>query len=1074
MKLKSLYNPIARFVEQISGVTKLKRRAIKVVLSFFLTVIFIACNEQNHNLQLGEIEQSFDEQLVSISQENDSVSWIGSAEGDVWRISAHTKQHFDISDDRIYKVVVQPLPNNDTLCWIGIRNKGLQKWQLSQGKLHYISSYPIPFKGVNYSVYDIISTQNKLLVATSNGLFCLPFNSEGNALQRLYPTKTDPSCMGPKVIRKLAQYNNTTVVAASQSGLLVIDLPTNHVSALHAQQDVKYIHIKNDTLYTLLNHSLVKEDIKGQVFKNVSLDFSPAVYTQIDNNHYLIGNKTIAISKDLDNFITIPLRRKVPTLCSNILTIGAKNGFMTLVTENALWRIPHHLSVFNDNGAITTACSDENNSYFINAQNEVYCRKNNELSAKKIYTLPASETVLQLHSNHKQLFYTTANNSVKTISLSSSYIKNQLFVRPSTLYQSCAKITTSYLFSDDKQTKLYLGVQDSAFIIDPKGTVEPLNNFQNKYVIAFLSKDNNAHLYIATLNNGVFYGTNNKFVPINSNDSTGALRDFIVTDEHNPRFIGATNRLVFMQNSNEQKHVKGIKKLLYVNDTLFYAVLNNGILPFTRKGNSLKVHHVLYPDIQFEAAACNVSKQQLQLGSAIGVLLLDAETGDNAKWLYFDSSVPSMRILLIIAAFALLTLVSAVIIIKNRGQNSAELNLESKEILLQRLKDLEAMFDLLERSDRGNIQQLRNDLDAITLSARKANKQLTAVSQRIMQLTRNTAMLLPKKLQSQINQIATINACERNTLTLESQNALASDNLETIRDQVQKNQPWIQQTMAIIETLTLYKGTMARVAPINGITTEVQNDITLTEKALIKEPLSTTLGYFKQLSEHYEWLMGAESLPALVDYLDGLFVRLNDLSPQSNIVTAIEKELKEIELTLKDTDREQVLVNIKRITKVIEQLEELKKLSNSMENYVTIRQYVIQNNKEKAVPKQAFQLENEVAQRASNEVEAIKESVNKVLKGLEQTDIYIVHDVLNLNRKDSQTAQVLALLLANAKVKRTLIAGMLGLYGNFNPVISRLINGKLKPNREQLIEYIQHTPATLVQGILALIDKSEA
>ena len=106
---------------------------------------------------------------------------------------------------------------------------------------------------------------------------------------------------------------------------------------------------------------------------------------------------------------------------------------------------------------------------------------------------------------------------------------------------------------------------------------------------------------------------------------------------------------------------------------------------------------------------------------------------------------------------------------KNRGQNSAELNLESKEILLQRLKDLEAMFDLLERSDRGNIEQLRNDLDAITLSARKANKQLTAVSQRIMQLNRNTAMLLPKKLQSQITQITTINAFERNTLTLESQ-----------------------------------------------------------------------------------------------------------------------------------------------------------------------------------------------------------------------------------------------------------------------------------------------------------------
>ena len=1074
MKPVRLYSLIAHFIEPISGATKLKRHAIKGLLSFFLLTIFIACNEQDHNLQLGELEQSFDEQLVSISQENDSVSWIGSAEGDVWRITDHEKQHFDISDDRIYKVVVQPLPHNDTLCWIGIRNKGLQKWQLSKGKLHHLKNYSIPVKGINYSVYDIISTPNELLVASSNGLFYLPLSNETNSLQRLYPVQSSANCMSPQVIRKLSRYNKNTIVAASQSGLLVIDLSTKHVSVLHEQQDVKYVYIKNDTLYSLLNDSLIKENIKGQMFKSVSLDFCPAVYTQIGNNHYLIGNKTIAISKDLEHFITIPLRRKVPTFCSNILTIGTKNGFMSLVTENALWRIPHHLSVFNDNGAITTACSDEDNSYFINAQNEIYCRRNGELSAKKIYTLPASETVIQLHSSNKQLFYTTSHNSVKTISLSSSYIKNQLFVRPSTLYQSCAKITASYLFSDEKQTKLYLGVQDSAFIIDKKGSVEPLNNFQNKYVIAFLSKDNNSHLYIATLNNGLFYGTNNKLVPISRNDSTGALRDFIVTDEHNPRFIGATNRLVFMQNSKEQKHVKGIKKLLYVNDTLFYAVLNNGILPFTRKGNSLKVHHVLYPDIQFEASACNVAKQQLQLGSAIGVLLLDAETGDNAQWLYFDSSVPSMRILFIIAAFAILIFISVVIIMKNRDKNNAELNIESKEILLQRLNDLETMYDLLERNDKGDIESLRIDLDAITLSARKANKQLTAISQRIMQLNRNTAMLLPKKLQSQINQIVTIDACERNALTIESQNALASDNLETIKDQVQKNQPWIQQTMAIIETLTLYKGTMARVAPIEGITNEVQNGITLTEKALIKEPLSTTLGYFKQLSEHYEWLMGADCLPAIVDYIDGLFVRLNNISQQNNVVMAIEKELKEIELTFKNTDREQFLVNIKRITKVIEQLEELKKLSNSMENYVTIRQYVLHNNKEKTMPKQAYQLENEVAQRASNEVEAIKESVNKVLKGLEQTDIYIIHDVLNMNRKDSQTAQVLALLLANAKVKRTLIAGMLGLYGNFNPVISRLINGKLKPNKAQLTEYIKHTPVTLVQGILALIEKSEA
>ena len=64
----------------------------------------------------------------------------------------------------------------------------------------------------------------------------------------------------------------------------------------------------------------------------------------------------------------------------------------------------------------------------------------------------------------------------------------------------------------------------------------------------------------------------------------------------------------------------------------------------------------------------------------------------------------------------------------------------------------------------------------------------------------------------------------------------------------------------------------------------------------------------------------------------------------------------------------------------------------------------------------------------------------------------------------------MALLIANPKVKRVLLPGMLGMYGNLNPVISRLVNNKIKPNEGWLQAYVEKHPAGIVAYILRLTE----
>ena len=81
-----------------------------------------------------------------------------------------------------------------------------------------------------------------------------------------------------------------------------------------------------------------------------------------------------------------------------------------------------------------------------------------------------------------------------------------------------------------------------------------------------------------------------------------------------------------------------------------------------------------------------------------------------------------------------------------------------------------------------------------------------------------------------------------------------------------------------------------------------------------------------------------------------------------------------------------------------------------------------------------------------------------------------MNSILKFNGFDNQQAKVLMLLIADAKVKRTAVPGMLRVVGNLNPVISRLLKNKIKPSEDEIRQYVERHPASLASYILRLIE----
>ena len=137
--------------------------------------------------------------------------------------------------------------------------------------------------------------------------------------------------------------------------------------------------------------------------------------------------------------------------------------------------------------------------------------------------------------------------------------------------------------------------------------------------------------------------------------------------------------------------------------------------------------------------------------------------------------------------------------------------------------------------------------------------------------------------------------------------------------------------------------------------------------------------------------------------------------------------------------------------------------------YVSVRNKVERENEERITKKFDTRLNEEIAEKTQEITDDLEKCIALFYEQMSKTDKYILTEVLEITNFNNQPAKVLALLMGNPRVKRLYIPGMLNVYGNLNPVISRLINNKLKVNDSLLKEYVKNNPKSMVFYFLRLI-----
>lgn len=1040
-------------------------------LLLVLSSIMTGCNEYEQHKTIGEKELYFDEQLASISTDGDSGCWIGSGTGDIWYIGDHIQRSYNIGTDRIYKVAADRREPGLVTYWLGIRNSGLQKRIVTEGHPALLSKYNIPVKGDSYSVYDILVTDNMVYAATSQGVYGLRNGTD--TLTLLYPGKDSETFRSgrPFMTHNICKCGDACVVVSSQYGLIRIDLATNQVTVMHEGERVYNVSVADGKLYALTDNKMYIDGADGTTLKEVQLGFTAQVHHKVGKTHYFIDGGHVVLSENQKDFVPVTMRRKVPQYCGNVITTDGRKGFTLMLTDNALWRIPHHTGLFNVTGEILAACTDgHNNIYYVNSANEIYRQDHNDTIATKIYNLPGGETVGKLMSAGGNLFYISNQRKVVRLDIQNTFLQNEVMATAKTIYDAPTKITASYAKETEKGYVIYVGIHDELVCINDDDRVNTVRCMSGKYITSFYSAPNSGTIYISTLNKGVFYGCDNKFKLVSNTQNNHFIRDIAVTGEHIPLMMMLTNHHLILNESNDTTELKGFNKLLYVNDSLFYAMPEYGIQRYViNDGQAICVKED-FTDIRFNPNASFVLDGKVYLGSDIGVLKIDPYDTGTMRWIVFDSDVPDIRTALVAGSFVLMLLLIMAVAYHRRKIAHRKMIRTQIDDLHKRLDGMNPITKFDGSDDKTNIEKLKEELEQLCVSDKNISDQIAAMSEKIMRFNRNVGIQLSKRLNKQIEQIAHFDAYEMPTLIEESRKAEATDNTEHILRQVVKNEKWIKLFTAETERMAEYRSNINGTIMIEGVTDILASQLDELTENLHYKKMAELADDIKRLDSQYRYLFSRDAMKKVEQYIMARKAKIAPMAETDEVAEALVAHINRQIADMHTKDRLELLRELQITDCRICQVLIRKEIAGRIHEYTELREEVINENEKRVVKKFETKLEIEIADHTSFITEHIEHLIADFYRYMEKTDKEIMNSVLKFPSLSAQSPKVLVLLIADPKVKRVCLPGILGMFGNMNPVISRLINNRLKPGHDILKEYAEKYPMSMVCHILKLME----
>ena len=1046
----------------------IKKHFLCSCLCLILLFIITSCKETTTSRSLSEQEFHYDDRLSTLVIDKKGY-WIGGETGVIWHVDGQNRKRFYTGLDRIYDI--ERAPNQANQIWIASRNAGLQLWNIAADTLVHKATFEIPSKGNRYSPYNIDIADGTLFVATSQGLFSMPLNQQQQGLKPLYPIHKEKAGQyyEPFLVNNLCHVGNKWLFAATQAGVISINLQTKKTELRHKTENIRSVAIYDGKLYILSDNQLTIEGFNGANSKTFSLPQSVLSFYKASSTYYFITSSSILLSDNLKRFVTIPLRNNIPDNPHQISIADDGNGFSVLLTKNAVWRIPHHLGFFNANPPVLAACLSGKSLIYVNNQHELFCQKAGEQIAKKIYDFENDELPKEMYANGEDIYYYNANNQLFRLNLGNHYLINQLFKRPQLLAQTKTRITSMAFLP--RQSKILLGVQDYLLSIDTQnGKTDTIKAMDNRYITAFHQVKNGEGIYIATLNHGVFFGKHGQIKQVAGTHDKVFISSLLTYDEQKPHLLLLTNHHLLIQGSDSIQ-TDGSCRMFCINDSIIYTIPETGIHKYKIKGGKLIDSGSFFADIHFNTQAGFILDNTLYIGSDLGVLQLTPGKEEAAEWVTFDDKVPSLQLIGIIL-FSLICIFSIIFFSYRRHQILTYRQLQmSKDDLRKRLEALDTLKDRLTENERNTLDSISNEIDSINISSqslRTNNEQFAKLSVRIARLNRDTALQMVKYLNNQIARIKQFEVYERDSMVHDSEKARNTDNIEIIIEQCRRNEVWLNHIHELKERLNKFHRSTQGTLVLKGLNDGMKERLHHILNESKQHPVAEVYTDFIAVKNQYENIFTPEGLKVIREYISESIEQLKKLEGYEVMTKALTDELQSIEKDIDNRDRIVLLRLLQTIDNRINQIKQLKTLQQLMQEYAAVHENVVQENQERRMKKFNSKLFADIESATRDITNQIADISDKFFKNFATTDKEICKEVFHFTASNSQQVRVLILLLAMPRVKRTLLPGMLGIYGNLNPVVSRLYHSKIGDNNAVLTAYCKENPASIVNYILKL------
>lgn len=533
--------------------------SLRLLLFTAVVALLCSCGKTRH-APLNVSEMFFGKRLSSVSADPRCANrfFVASEDGDVFVLTSSNTTAIDTlftPFDRIYKVVPCTEAHANGF-FIGTRNMGLVLCRRQADSLVAVTRYLLPTadRPDRYSAYDISVQPTGVYVATSHGLLKVAPNSKASTANASIATAvlspvdvchdsgTSSDTLRPMVTCDILAISLRYLVCASDRGVLKVDMTTDKVNPLVSQKAYGIALNGNAIMALVSGDSLLKVDLRGNRIAAISLPHPAQRYFYDPANamNYLLSDGHVQLFRDNelanpDTWQQMNVGMSMPVNCRNIIVGNSGQHQSLLVGKYSLFRVANHQDVFNSTGEVRFACAEGRHIYYLVGTRlfrQALDGKNEAVQLKDISGGTGDIRFMQVLKG--QLFYVDSDNKAYSAPLYSSYLVNSLLSFDRPVKPSLNREVTAMGVD---ASNVYVGIRDGLRNLHRADSCLDNSVFITRFT------NGGAKTAFATLNDGVFMGRDNRFLPIKGSRRFAFIRDvaFIPSQGQSPGLYVLTN-----------------------------------------------------------------------------------------------------------------------------------------------------------------------------------------------------------------------------------------------------------------------------------------------------------------------------------------------------------------------------------------------------------------------------------------------------------------------------------------------------------------------------------------------------